>query len=51
MSVKLYNFYLSYHWKNLTEAIKLHKLLITNGYKAYLDLVEMKFGDNIDEVS
>jgi len=37
--------FISYHWENLIDAIKLHNSLVAMGYRVWLDLVELRFGD------
>lgn len=44
-----FDVFLSYHWKYHNEIINLHRILTHQGYKVWLDLVEIRFGDHLEE--
>lgn len=47
--LNLYDVFLSYHWTFHNEIINLHRILTNQGYKVWLDLVEIRFGDHLEE--
>ena len=46
---KSYDIFLSYHWKDQVEVIKLHRELVKYFNNVWLDLVEIKVGDDLNE--
>ena len=42
-----YDIFLSYHWCYHNEVINLHRILTKQGYRVWLDLVEIKFGEYV----
>jgi hypothetical protein len=46
--LKSYDIFLSYHWKDQVEVIKLHRELVKY-FNVWLDLVEIKLGDDLNE--
>ena len=49
IDLNLYDVFLSYHWTFHNEIINLHRILTNQGYKVWLDLVEIRFGDHLEE--
>ena len=47
--VATFDIFLSYHWCYHTEIINLHRILTKQGFKVWLDLVEIKIGDHLEE--
>jgi hypothetical protein len=46
--LKSYDIFLSYHWRDQVEVIKLHRELVKY-FNVWLDLVEIKIGDDLNE--
>ena len=47
-NIRAYDIFLSYHWKDQVEVIKLHRELVKY-YHVWLDLVEIRVGDDLNE--
>ena len=49
MQTDKFDLFLSYDWQYHNEIINIHRILSKKGFRVWLDLVEIKFGDHIEE--